>query len=161
MDNQWATSLVLYLAAWRTQILFCISVHIITDQCLILSSVTMRCSCLGIMTPLSVPTMYCVTLKAWQADPKGQFWDMNASVYVCVCARVCVCVRCWFTHCPCPPPAVSCGTLCWEESITFSLAFLHHCVSTRTALCGTSSAQMLMHVALNALKYCRFFFFGF
>ena len=50
----------------------------------------MRCSCLGIMTPLSVRTMYCVTLKAWQADPKGQFWDMNASVYVCVCARACV-----------------------------------------------------------------------
>ena len=40
---------------------------------------------LGFMTHLSVCSMYCITLKAWQTDPKGQFWYMHACVCVCVC----------------------------------------------------------------------------
>ena len=79
-------------------------------------------------------------------------------VCVCLCVCVCVCVHvCVCTHiCVCPlfihsltiaHPSVSCGPLCWEESITFSLALPLRCVSTRAALWSTLSAQMLMHVA--------------
>lgn len=72
---------------------------------------------------------------------------VDVCAYSHTCERVCPLLICSLTV---APPAVSCGPLCCEESITFSRA----CLSTRDVLCSITSAQMMMHGTHVKRKTC-------
>lgn len=136
-------SLVLFLVASCTKILFYLSVHIIRVQRLMLSSVTLRCICWGIMTHLSVCRIYSITLKLWQTDPMGQFCYIHA----CVCVPT---ADLLIDH-----RSVAC--LLWA----FMLGGINSlCSPLAPSQClqqngSTSSAQMHEYVALNGLAYAH------